>query len=330
MALIVLNNARLRLAVDPALGAGIADFSLAGPAKGWYPLMRRAAPGERSASSLACFTMAPWCNRLRDAALTFRGARHALRPTSAPGVSPVVAQHGDVRSRPWTILDRSPLSASLEFRSRDFAQNAPGGPINFPWAFSMVVRYELREHDLHIDLSLRNDDHAPFPAGLGLHPYFSRRLLRDDDELLVHAPCATRYPIKDGLPTGPASDAPDPLRDALARGGPLPREPVDAVLGGFGGQADITWTRSRIRLRMTCSPALGHLVVFAPHGAGPGKIGSTAPSDSGPLPYFALEPVSNVNDAFNLHAQGDAGTGTVVLEPGQTLEGRCHIRVEDA
>ncbi len=314
MPLIVLENARLRLALDPALGAGIADFSLAGPAKGWYPIMRRAAPEERNPSNLACFTMAPWCNRVRDAAFTFAGAQRALRPTSAPGVTPIVAQHGDVRARAWTILDRSPISARFAFTSREHER------VNFPWAFTALIRYELRDDRLLIDLALRNDDAEPFPAGLGLHPYFVRRLLRDDDAVELRAPCRTRYPIRDGLPTSPATPAPDPLMDALARGGPLPREPLGAVFGGFDGSATITWPQSRVRLVMTCSPTLGHLVVFAPH--------STAGGSSA-LPYFAVEPVSNVNDAFNLHAQGHAGTGTLVLQPGQRLEA-CYAMVVEA
>ncbi len=36
-------------------------------------------------------------------------------------------------------------------------------------------------------------------------------------------------------------------------------------------------------------------------------------------PYFAVEPVTNATNAFNLHAAGVAGSGTLVLAPGATV-----------
>lgn len=296
---ITISNPRLRLTIDPALGAGIADFSIAGPAKGWYPLMRRAAPGETNPSNLACFTMVPYSNRVRDARFVFDGRTHQLKPTSALGVSPVVAQHGDVRARPWTILDRSPLSARLAFASRDHEQ------VNFPFAFSSVIRYELRDDRLLIDLSVTNDDAQAMPAGCGLHPYFPRTLTRHDDAVTVRVPCAHEYPLIDGLPTGAPS--PTPLVEHFKHTGPLPAAPVDTVFGGFSGEATIAWPQSGVSLTIRTSPNLGHVVLFAPHAGG------------GPLPYFAVEPVTNVNDGFNLFARGEQGTGTQVLQPGESL-----------
>jgi aldose 1-epimerase len=37
-------------------------------------------------------------------------------------------------------------------------------------------------------------------------------------------------------------------------------------------------------------------------------------------PFFCVEPVSHVTDAFNLAEAGRADSGTSVLEPGETLE----------
>lgn len=311
--MIILTSASLRLAIDPALGAGISDFSILGPSKVWYPLMRRAAAGETNASNLACFSMVPYSNRLRDARFSFAGLTHQLRPTTAPGVVPVVAQHGDVRARRWSILDRSPLSARLGFRSRDYAD------VNFPFAFSSIVRYELRDDRLLIDLSVTNDDDRDMPAGCGLHPYFSRRLWSDDDRVTLRAPCATRYPLAGGLPAG--EPAPDELVEHLREDRPLPPRHVDALLGGFSGQCRITWPGSGVALAMTCSPSLGHLVVFVPHAD---------PARPSPLAYFAVEPVTNANDGFNLHAAGRPDSGVVVLKPGATLTACYALQVEKA
>jgi aldose 1-epimerase len=36
--------------------------------------------------------------------------------------------------------------------------------------------------------------------------------------------------------------------------------------------------------------------------------------------FFAVEPVTNANDAFTLHDAGIPGSGIFVVEPGQTVE----------
>jgi aldose 1-epimerase len=58
------------------------------------------------------------------------------------------------------------------------------------------------------------------------------------------------------------------------------------------------------RLTMTATPPLDCLVVFTP----PRR------------PFFCVEPVSHVTDAFNLAAAGRADTGMRVLEHGATLQ----------
>ncbi len=304
MGLITLESARLRLAIDPALGAGIVDFSLAGPGKYFYPLMRRASPGETNPSSLASFFMAPWCNRIDGAKFMFGGKERALTPTTAEGM----AQHGDVRRRAWTILDRSPMSAHLELDSRRCER------MNWPWAFVCRARFELTASALELDLSVTNVDAEAFPAGCGHHPYFARRLWDDRDVLEVKAPVSGRYPLNKGVATGPA--VPEMVTARLRELAAVPDEHLDAVFGGFGGVAELRWPASGVTLRMKASPEMGHLVVFAP------RADAAKPT---PLPYVAVEPQTQVNGALNLPDQ--AGTGTVVLAPGATLATRCVFEI---
>ena len=54
-----------------------------------------------------------------------------------------------------------------------------------------------------------------------------------------------------------------------------------------------------------------HLVLYVPAGE----------------PFFAVEPVSNANDGFNLLARGVADSGVRVLAPGETLGGTVRIAV---
>ncbi|MGD9690286.1 MAG: hypothetical protein AB7K52_12870 [Phycisphaerales bacterium] len=308
MGLITIESARLRLSVDPEVGAGIADFSALGPGKLFYPVMRRAAPGETNPSSLASFFMAPWCNRIAGARFNFGGSERVLRPTTADGNT----QHGDVRKRAWTILDRTPMTARLRFDSREAEE------VNWPWAFSCEARYELTDGALELELMVRNEDREAFPAGCGHHPYFVRRLWNDADVLQIKAGVRGRYALSKGCATGPAE--PDALSGRLATAGPAPDTHTDAVFDGFGGLAELHWPASRATLRIRASANMGHLVVFVPHAD---------PSTPSPLPYVAIEPQTQVNGGLNL--LGDRGasyTGTVVLEPGSALATTCRFEFE--
>jgi aldose 1-epimerase len=309
MGLITLQEDRLRLSIDPALGAGITDFSLSGAAKWWYPLMRRAAPGETNSSGLASFLLAPYSNRIANARFRFGGREVALKPTTPEGFT----IHGDVRSRAFAILDRSPISARLKFDSR----HAPNGDVNWPWPFACEVRYELDGPALVIDLSVTNLGDSPMPAGCGHHPYFPRRLLDDRDTLHLRCPVRTFYPLKNGIPTSNPNTT-DPILAHLAELRPVRPGHFDGVLGGFAGRAELLWDKSRVRLTIDSSENLGHLVLFTPH---------ESPDSDRPLPFVAVEPVTNVNDGFNRAAAGEAGTGVVTLAPGQSLSTTCRFTV---
>jgi aldose 1-epimerase len=307
MSLITLTAGGLRLVVVPSLGAGIADFSLQGPSGVFYPMMRRACPGEGNASLLGSFFMAPWVNRIANAAFTFRGREHRLTPNTKD--VPPMAQHGDVRKRPWRVEAVAGDHARLVYDSREHADS------NWPWAYMCVADYRLDAGGVTIGLDVTNADDEPFPAGCGHHPYFARRLMRDDDRLVIHAPVAGRYPLVKGCAAGEPS--PDRLTDYLSQPRLVPETHVDDVFSGFGGMASLRWEASGVTLRMTASPNMGHLVVFAPHADS---------ATHSPLPFVAVEPQTQVNDALNLAAKGYAGTGTVVLEPGETL--RTSVRFE--
>ncbi|PJI52209.1 hypothetical protein CTI14_46210, partial [Methylobacterium radiotolerans] len=107
----------------------------------------RPAPGhqpyadERS-SQCASFTLLPYSNRIRDAHFPFHGQDVRLTPTTKDGL----AQHGDVRNRPWQVERVSDAHLRCTFDSRAFPD------MNWPWAFTAVTEYLL--HGPHLDTSL--------------------------------------------------------------------------------------------------------------------------------------------------------------------------------
>jgi aldose 1-epimerase len=315
MGWITLVAGGLRASIAPELGAGIADFSVRGPGAFYFPIMRRAAPEETNASLLGSFIMAPWANRIRGGRFAFAGREVALRTNTPDGM----AQHGDVRKRAWRTVERTGSSMAAEYESGSVSDS------NWAWAYSCRVEYALDEAGLSVLLSVTNADREAFPAGCGLHPYFMRRLWADGDVLEVRAPVGGRYPLENGCAAGPA--AADDLTGRLARSAVLPDEHIDAVFAGFGGEAELRWPRSGVRLRFAASKNLGHLVVYAPLVTAAGEGGPEKRPRSDALSFVAVEPQTHVNDAFNLGNKGVGGTGTVVLKPGETLRTECRFEV---
>lgn len=303
MARITFHAGRLHAEIDPDFGGSITDFSIDGPFSDRYPILRRAAGDLDHPGRSASFALAPWSNRVAGHTFTFAGEPHELRPNFPDGT----AIHGDTFSRPWRIVDRSPVSARLVFDSREHEN------VNFPFAFGCVQRFELGPQSLRVDLSVTNLGETDMPAGCGHHPHFCRRLFCEGDEVEVRAPVSGRYPAEGCIPTGPA--APDDACERLTVGGPLGDPGLDDCFSGFGGRAQITWPASAVRVTMDASPELDHLVVFTPR------------DERGAMPWFCLEPVSMANDGFNLEARGVAA-GVRTLARGETLATSVTFHVE--
>src|SRR5262249_47187406 len=154
----------LRAAINPGLGAALCELSLEGE-HGWADVLRTARGASRFTDT-SMYLMAPWTNRIAGARFAFQGKEYRLRSDWEDGS----AIHGDVKTRSWQILDRTPLSARLALDSRGLSDS------NWPWPYRAEVRYEIDGLSLRVDLSVQNLGDTPMPAGMGFHPFFQRRL----------------------------------------------------------------------------------------------------------------------------------------------------------
>ena len=300
MGRILIESGGLHLELDPVLGAGIAEFSMK-RGDALCPLMRRSSSTPTGFNDLACYLLAPWSNRIADGRFRWRAREHQVRPDWPDGT----AIHGLVKDRPWRIIDRSPLTATLEFDSRAEAGLA------FPWPFRAVVRYALSEDTLSVSLSVRNEarNGDPMPAGLGFHPFFPRALAEQQDQVSIRYSGRGRYPARGMIPTGPA--APDDVTLHLASDRPLEELALDDVFLGSANGATITWPASGVRLVYSCSPTLSHAVIY-----------------TGLADAFCFEPVTMVNDGFNLAELGWPQTGVAGLRPGTSLSAEWSLRID--
>ncbi len=305
MAPITLTNDSVSLTLDHEHGCAILALSLLVDEE-WKQVLRTGEDGEGS------FVMLPWTNRIRDGRFSFDGAEYQLATNFPDGTS----IHGIGRDFGWGIADRSPYSARCAFDSRRVED------ANFPFDFGAVMRVEIKEDEVEIELGVTNLGDTAMPCGVGHHPFFYRSLDGGGDELGLRAGVKGRYPCTLQIPDGPMVD--EDASRGLRAGGPIGNPGLDDVFGGFDGNAELVWSRSRVRCVMECSEAFGHLVVFTPRAEKVDASTDPAPETAPPLPWVCVEPVTMVNDGFNDKAGIESGV--CVLGAGETLNTTMRLK----
>lgn len=200
------------------------------------------------------------------------------------------AIHGVGWQRPWEVLEADGQLAMLCHEHR-------AGPA-WPFAFDCSQTIRLTEQGLELTLALTNQSASAAPAGLGWHPWFPKR----PGSRIAFAASGRWEMGPDKLPTGcqPASGL-DCDCAALD---------IDHCFDGWDGQAWLRDAQLEVRLQSDCR----RLVVF------------TRPERE----HIAIEPVSHVNNALQLHAAGQPAEalGLRVLAPGETMVTQMFIQAK--
>lgn len=283
--MIELQAGRLRCELHPGLGGSVAGLWLDG-----QPVLRSTPAANLSSARLAgSYCLVPFSNRIGQARLVWQGTQHPLVRNN--GDEPH-AIHGVGWQRPWEVLDQQPHSAMLSYEHRP--------DTGWPFAFDCSHTFRLTPGALEMTLALTNQSALPAPAGLGWHPYFTKR---PGSRIAFHA--AGRWEMgPDKLPT-----------QRTASGGvdaPCESLDVDHCFDGWDGLVRLQDDVMQVRVRS----GLSRVVVFT----------------NASRPYVAIEPVSHVNNAVHLHAAGVPGEdlGLRVLQPGETMVAHMAIEVEAA
>jgi aldose 1-epimerase len=293
--LLAAGEARVELA--PGSGGAIAGFTFAG-----RPVLRptpHAARADGAAGRHASYPLVPYSNRVAGARLAFGGATHALTRNFGDHPHSI---HGVGWQRPWTVAGSDEDSALLRLDHDAAGENARA----WPWPFRATQAFALTAGAHHATLTaklaLHNPGRAPFPFGLGWHPFFDR----GPGTLLgfaadgVWTTDATQLPLRrDAVPAGWRFDPPRALGDTL----------LDNVFTGWSGGAVLRDPDRRSEVTIAADRACGFLVVYVP----------------GARDAIALEPVTHVTDAFNRAERGERGTGARVLEPGAAFS--CTMQI---
>jgi aldose 1-epimerase len=298
--LVEAQNGELRLVVAPQTGASVVALEARRDGR-WVPVLRPTPPEaveQRNPSPMAMFLLAPWSNRIEKARFRWRGHDVSLRANTPEGY----AIHGDLRRNPWRVVAADRTSCECRLASRDVAD------FNFPFPLEATVRYALDGARFTARLAVRNAGAEAMPCGLGFHPWFPRAGAAAGAERDARLRFAARavYPQ---MPSGPTR--PVPPEFDFARERPIGTCDLDHCFRDWDGRARLVNPAHGIASELSASATLGHVVVFTP------------PS----RPCYAVEPVSICNNGFNLHAAGQAGSGTRELAPGDELVGEMALDV---
>lgn len=302
-----ISSAHWQVGLVPENGGAVV-FGRVRHGETWLDLLRPT-PKDRWGSwwDAASYPLIPWSNRIRHGALRWKGHTYRLRRWGTEDF----ALHGTVADYPWRVTSRHADRVTLEFDSRDYVG------VNFPWPFFARVEYVIDGPELRCSTTVTNIGDLPFPAGFGHHPYFVRTLANANadgapvgDEVHLQVNCAKSYPLTNGMPDAGAGPV-TPITDFQVLR-PLGTDPVDDCLTGRSGPvaARLEYPGA-LTVDIVADALLSHVVLFIPIGES----------------FFAVEPVTNANDGFNLHSQGVDGTGVLVVRPRESVTAEFAIVV---
>jgi aldose 1-epimerase len=287
---LILRSGSLELALDPAIGGAIANFTWTANGRRTAILRGSRAPLDNVLDS-ASFPLVPFVNRIRGGCFAFRGRQVALAPNMAGDPSPL---HGQGWTHAWRIESASESEAVLAF------DHQPG---EWPWAYEARQHFRLVGDSLCLRLSCRNVSGEAMPCGLGLHPYFrcgpETRIQTYVEE--VWTVDADVLPVEKVAATGRYDIADSPV---CGRG-------LDNGYGGWSGCALLTDPAWPFEVMLTSSQARFFQLY--------------SPAEEG---IFVAEPVSHANGALNEPEWSWASLGLQVLQPGEEMDLDMRLEVQ--
>lgn len=253
-----LRAGRLAVELAPQAGGSIARFGC-NDVDLLRPMTAEAMASGRG-NDAACYPLVPFSNRIANGRLSFEGREFKLEQ-NWPGVRHPM--HGEGWARAWDVARHDGRSAALVHEH--------DGRKGWPFRYRAQLSFRLDDAGLAVTMAIDNLENHAVPAGLGLHPFFTRDA---DSELAFHA-AAIWLGDAEVLPTRRVA-VPAEWDYSTSR---KVESGLDNCFEDWDGRAVISWPGRGLRLELRAAQPFRHAVVYTPENQ----------------PYFCVEPVSHVN-----------------------------------
>ena len=310
--IITLKTPTALVRVAPQLGGSVISYTVReAESQPWQEVFRPVTYDEKNAHSehniqsgrgAGMFPLLPFSNRIFNARLQFQDKTYALRNNhqNSQKAEPH-AIHGVGCHVPWQVAH---VNVEADCCTKVTLKMSHTANEDWPWNFEATQTYELKKNELHCSLSLTNASAAPFPAGLGWHPYFA------------YTPQTTlQASIDTDVITKSQWNFNTPQNIAYIAAS----SPVDAGFSGLNGEIDLCYHSDLDSglaingIKILASENLRHLIVYTPKNELPNQS------------CCGIEPVSHAIDGFNRAERGETGTGRLTLAPMETIQARLSI-----
>ncbi|MEI7873157.1 MAG: aldose 1-epimerase [Alphaproteobacteria bacterium] len=282
MTLLSLRAGELAVDLAPSSGGSIVRFTVGDLTDVLRPASAAAIASGRG-NDASCYPLVPFSNRIANGRLDIGGQEIVLKP-NWPGV--LHPMHGDGWAGSWDVERHDAHSAELTY--------VHDGRDGWPFRYRARQSFRLEGDRLVVGMSIENLEDRAVPAGLGLHPFFTRE---PDTELTCRVDGVWRADAE-VLPVDRIAVPPE-WDFAVSR--PVDGVVLDNCFDGWNGRATIRWPRHALGLALEATEPFRHLVIYVPKGR----------------PFFCVEPVSHANGAVarSLLPAGTTLAGEIVFRP---------------
>lgn len=282
MTLLSLRAGRLAVDLAPQAGGSIARFAVEGAGD----VLRPATPQALASATgrdTASYPLVPYSNRIAGGRLAFENEVFHLAPNWPDVRHPM---HGDGWSRAWSVASSDAGSAELIYEH--------DGREGWPFRYRARQHFRLDDGRLVVRMSIENLEGRRVPAGLGLHPFFTR-----DAETELQ--CRVTGVWRTDPEVLPLDRVAVPPEWDFSRSRRVDGLGLDHCFDGWDGRATIRWPLRGLRLMLSATEAFRHLVIYIPDDRS----------------FFCVEPASHANGRVGSHLLGAGATlaGEIVLQP---------------
>jgi aldose 1-epimerase len=272
----------------------------------------------------------PFPGRIPGGEYEFEGRRYRLGHPEQAIVSEGKEQpgtrrdyHGFVMDLPWKVATTEADDEAATVRSTLDSADHPESMEGFPFPFRVESIYRLDGQGLSLNFKVENSGPGRLPFGFGAHPFFRVPLgdAGSPGDCQVHIPGNRRW---DGRrvatmlngDTAPIEEIRPPVSEELDL-----RSPRPFVEGRYNGlYTDLTLKDGQVECFVR-DPASGLETVMRAGPEFPNVVFWSPPGRQ----ELCFEPWTCPSNVLNLAARNVPHNGLIVLEPGESWQGRMWV-----